>query len=76
LLSTPADTGRVDVTRARFALRGGRLDEARCLASEVFHDHECLNRHRLRACAILGLVLVLEGRVVDGIRCIDQAELM
>lgn len=75
-LTEPVDTGRVDVTRARFALRGGRIDEARRLAEDVFGNYACQNRHRLRACAILGLTLVVRGQVEDGIRCIDQAELM
>lgn len=75
-LTSAEDIGRVDATRARFELRGGRLDEALRLAEAVYHDHTCATRHRLRACAIIGVTHVFTGQVDLGIRHIDQAELM
>lgn len=75
-LTSPADTGRLDVTRARYEQRGGRFEEGMRLAEAVYRDHACLTRHRLRACAIIGIGQVTRGQVDLGLRYIDQAELM
>ncbi|MCT1550187.1 helix-turn-helix transcriptional regulator [Brevibacterium casei] len=75
-LTSADDLGRVDVTRARFDLRGGRFAEGLHSAERVYRDHSCLTRHRLRACAILGIGRVAQGRIDLGIRLIEQAELM
>lgn len=75
-LDMSIDRGRFDVTLARFDLKGGRFAEASERAEHVYRDHSCLTRHRLRACAILGMASVLTGRVDAGLKFIEQAELM
>lgn len=75
-LLVPDDVGRLDVTKARFEVKGGRYESGRRLASSVYQDHSCLTRHRLRAGAALGASEVITGRVVKGLKYIDQAELM
>lgn len=75
-LIVPDDVGRLDVTKARFEVKGGRYESGRRLASRVYQDHSCLTRHRLRAGAVLGASDVITGRVVKGLKYIDQAELM
>ncbi|RBP66981.1 regulatory LuxR family protein [Brevibacterium sanguinis] len=75
-LSSPAERGRLDVTRARFELKGGRLAAGRALAEGVYHDHSCATRHRTRACALLGATEVMCGRIKVGLDYLAQAELM
>ena len=75
-LTTSIDRGRFDVTLARFDIKGGRFAEAVERAELVYRDHLCLTRHRLRACAVLGMASVLTGRVETGLKFIEQAELM
>lgn len=75
-LESSVERGRFDVTLARFDLTGGRFAEAMARAERVYLDHSCLTRHRLRACAVLGMASVLTGRVEAGLQYIEQAELM
>jgi DNA-binding CsgD family transcriptional regulator len=75
-LASPADLGRLDATRARFELKGGRIASACSLAQDVYLNHACLVRHRLRACAFLGVAEVLAGRIELGLSYIAQARLM
>lgn len=75
-LSLPRDLGRLDATRARFELKGGRLNASRALAEAVYLDHACSVRHRLRACAFLGVAEVMAGRIDLGLSYIAQARLM
>lgn len=75
-LASPADLGRLDATRARFDLKGGRIDAACSLAENVYLNHASLVRHRLRACAFLGVAEVLAGRIELGLSYIAQARLM
>lgn len=76
LLDDPVDWGRYDVTLARFDLKGGRFADAIARAERVYRNHSCLNRHRLRACAILGEAAVLCGNIDTGLKYTEQAELM
>lgn len=75
-LASPADLGRLDATRARFELKGGRIAAACSLAESVYLNHASLVRHRLRACAFLGVAEVLAGRIELGLSYIAQARLM
>lgn len=75
-LDAAHDLGRFDVTRAWFELKGGRFSTSRHWAARVYHDHTCQARHRLRACALLGMIEVSMGRVETGVQYSDQAELM
>ncbi|MGO2034829.1 MAG: LuxR C-terminal-related transcriptional regulator [Brevibacterium sp.] len=75
-LSLPSDLGRLDATRARFELKGGRLSAASALAETVYRNHECSARHRLRACTFLGVAEVMAGRIDVGLGYIEQARLM
>lgn len=75
-ITLPRDVGRLDATRARFELKGGRLSTARGLAENVYLDHASSVRHRLRACAFLGITEVMSGRIELGLRYIAQARLM
>lgn len=75
-LASPADLGRLDATRARFDLKGGRIAAACSLAESVYLNHASLVRHRLRACAFLGVAEVLAGRIELGLSYIAQARLM
>ena len=75
-LRSPVDTGRLDVTRAHFEVRGGRLDEGRRLAERVFRNRSCLPRHRQRACSLLGQVEIMCGRIERGLEYLTQAEMM
>lgn len=75
-LRSSVDTGRLDVTRAQFEVRGGRLEEGRNLAERVFRDRDCLPRHRQRACSLLGQVEIMCGRVERGLEFLTQAEMM
>lgn len=75
-LQGAVDTGRVDVTRAQFEVRGGRLEEGRKLSERVFRDRGCLPRHRQRACSILGNVEIMCGRIERGLEYLSQAEAM
>lgn len=75
-ITLPHDVGRLDATRARFELKGGRLSTARALADNVYLDHASSVRHRLRACAFLGITEVMSGRIELGLRYIAQARLM
>ena len=75
-LTLPLDLGRLDATRARFELKGGRLSTTCALAEAVYLDHACSVRHRLRACAFLGVAEVMAGRIEVGLSYIDQARLM
>ncbi|WP_231443377.1 LuxR C-terminal-related transcriptional regulator [Brevibacterium zhoupengii] len=75
-LRSPVDTGRLDVTRAQFDVRGGRLDEGRKLAERVFRNRSCLPRHRQRACSLLGQVEIMCGRIERGLEYLTQAEMM
>ena len=75
-LNSPSDRGRLDATRAKFELKGGRLAVSRRLAESVYRDHACSVRHRLRACAFLGVAEVMTGRIELGLSYIEQARLM
>lgn len=75
-LSLPRDLGRLDATRARFEFNGGRLSASRSLAETVYLDHASSVRHRLRACAFLGVAEVIAGRIDLGLSYIAQARLM
>lgn len=75
-LTRPSDLGRLDATRAKFELKGGRLAASRRLAESVYRDHACSVRHRLRACAFLGIAEVMAGRIETGLSYIEQARLM
>lgn len=75
-LVSPADLGRLDATRARFELKGGRIAAACTLAESVYLNHASSVRHRLRACAFLGVGEVLAGRIELGLSFIAQARLM
>ncbi len=75
-LSTAAELGRLDVTRARFDLKGGRIAAGRDLAEGVYRDRACATRHRLRACALLGVAEVMRGRTRVGLEYLAQAEVM
>lgn len=75
-LSLPIDVGRLDATRARFDLKGGRFAAAGSLAEGVYLNHASSSRHRLRACAFLGVAEVLAGRIELGLSYIAQARLM
>ncbi|TSI19801.1 LuxR C-terminal-related transcriptional regulator [Brevibacterium aurantiacum] len=75
-LKCAVDTGRLDVTRAQFEVRGGRLEEGRKLSERVFRDRDCLPRHRLRACSLLGEVEIMCGRIERGLEFLAQAEMM
>ncbi|MDN5908743.1 MAG: LuxR C-terminal-related transcriptional regulator [Brevibacterium sp.] len=75
-LQSAVDTGRLDVTRAQFEVRGGRLDEGRKLSERVFRDRGCLPRHRQRACSLLGHVEIMCGRIERGLEYLSQAEAM
>ena len=75
-LSLPIDVGRLDATRARFDLKGGRIAAACALAESVYLNHASSVRHRLRACAFLGVAEVMSGRIELGLSYIAQARLM
>ncbi|GAA1929493.1 hypothetical protein GCM10009689_05530 [Brevibacterium antiquum] len=75
-LKSTVDTGRLDVTRAQFEVRGGRLEEGRKLSERVFRDRDCLPRHRQRACSLLGQVEIMCGRIERGLEYLAQAEMM
>lgn len=75
-LRSALDRGRLDITRAHFEISGGRIDEARRLAHAVYRDHSCFTRHRLRACATLGVAEIMSGRIEVGLEYLAQAELM
>lgn len=75
-LDSPIDLGRLDATRARFDLKGGRIAAAHALAENVYLNHACSVRHRLRACAFLGVAEVMTGRIELGLSYIAQARLM
>ena len=75
-LHSTSDSGRLDVTRAQFELRGGRLEQARALSEHVFRDLSCLPRHRQRACSFLGSVEIMCGRVERGLDYLTHAEMM
>ena len=75
-LKSSVDTGRLDVTRAQFEVRGGRLEEGRKLSERVFRDRDCLPRHRQRACSLLGEVEIMCGRIERGLEYLAQAEMM
>lgn len=75
-LTMPADLGRLDATRARFDLKGGRIAVACALSEGVFLNHASSVRHRLRACAFLGVAEVMAGRIELGLSYIAQARLM
>lgn len=75
-LKSTVDTGRLDVTRAQFEVRGGRLEEGRKLSERVFRDRDCLPRHRQRACSLLGEVEIMCGRIERGLEYLAQAEMM
>lgn len=75
-LMLPLDRGRLDATRARFELKGGRIAAGSALAEAVYLDHASSVRHRLRACAFLGIAEVMSGRIEEGLSCIEQARLM
>ena len=70
------DTGRLDVTRAQFDVRGGRLEEGRELSERVFRNRDCLPRHRQRACSLLGKIEIMRGRIERGLEYLNQAEMM
>lgn len=75
-LTQPDDWGRLDVTRARFELKAGDLAQSRRLSAAVYGDHTCSVRHRLRACAFLGVAEVMAGRIESGLAYIDHAKAM
>jgi DNA-binding CsgD family transcriptional regulator len=75
-VSHSEQAGRLDVTRAQYEIKAGRLDSGRELANAVYRDHRCLNRHRLRACAMLGVADVMSGRITRGFDYLHQAESM
>ncbi|MBM6589673.1 LuxR C-terminal-related transcriptional regulator [Brevibacterium sp. RIT 803] len=75
-LKGAVDTGRLDVTRAQFDVRGGRVEEGRKLSERVFRDRDCLPRHRQRACSLLGEVEIMCGRIERGLEYLAQAEMM
>ncbi len=75
-LSQPIDIGRLDATRARFELKGSRIAAACALAESVYLNHACSVRHRLRACAFLGVAEVMAGHIELGLSYIAQARLM
>lgn len=75
-LTSAAERGRLDVTRARFDLKGGRIVAGRDLAERVYRDRACATRHRLRACALLGVAEVMCGRIGIGLEYLAQAEVM
>ena len=75
-LESPTDLGRLDATRARFDLKGGRIAAACALSEGVYLNHASSVRHRLRACAFLGVAEVMAGRIELGLSYIAQAKLM
>lgn len=75
-LQNVVDTGRLDVTRAQFDVRGGRLEEGRKLSEKVFRNRDCLPRHRQRACSLLGKIEIMYGRIERGLEYLTQAEMM
>ena len=75
-LDSPIDLGRLDATRVRFDLKGGRIAVACALAESVYLNHASSVRHRLRACAFLGVAEVMAGRIELGLSYIAQARLM
>lgn len=75
-LVSAVDIGRLDVTKAQFEMRGGRFDTAQKTAERVFHDFNCLPRHRQRACSVLGTTAIIRGRIERGLTYLVQAEAM
>lgn len=75
-LRNSVDIGRLDVTRAQFEVRGGRLEEGQKLADHVFRNRDFLPRHRQRACSLLGQVEIMSGRIERGLGFLAQAEMM
>lgn len=75
-LSTAVERGRLDVTRARFDIKSGRIAAGRALAESVYLDHACTTRDRTRACALLGATEVMSGRIRAGLEHLVHAEQM